>query len=426
MKAQLPNNEATRLVTLRDYNVLDTLPEQAFDDLTLIAKQICQTPIALITLIDEDRQWFKSRIGVGLTETPRDISFCSHAILHGDSLFEVPNAHIDPRFSDNPLVTGEPYVVFYAGAPMVAPDGSALGTLCVLDFKPRELNDAQRFALQALSRNVVTLLELGRNIAMRKQAEQALRESEERYRDLLENANVPIQSVALDGSFLYVNRAWRETFAYSEADIPSLLLQNIIHPAYLSYCLEIFRRVTSEDKPDLAQVVFLTKDGREVMVEGTSSCRFIDGKPVSTRTILRDITEQKRAERLLQQRNEELKSFAYTVSHDLKAPLRGISGYAQELDRRHQDGLSERAKFCIAQIITASKNLDNLIEDLLQYSRLDAENPTQSEIELLDFIQKILHDRSHTLTELGVVTTLNVAPLILTTWERGLHQILAN
>lgn len=142
--------------------------------------------------------------------------------------------------------------------------------------------------------------------------------------------------------------------------------------------------------------------------------------------IVRDITERKRAEERLRAKNEELKGFAYTVSHDLKAPLRGISGYAQELERRHREGLSERAQFCIAQIIAASKNLDQLIEDLLTYSRLDAETPTFTEVDLPDLVRRILRDRSHTLTELGVELTVNVPPLTLSTWERGLHQVLTN
>jgi signal transduction histidine kinase len=128
----------------------------------------------------------------------------------------------------------------------------------------------------------------------------------------------------------------------------------------------------------------------------------------------------------LEAKNDELKGFAYTVSHDLKAPLRGITGYAQELERRHKAGLPDRAQFCITQIITATRNLDHLIEDLLKYSRLDAETPTLTEVKLADLVQAILRDRSHTLTEQGVEVTVNVPSLTLRTWERGLHQVLTN
>lgn len=162
MKAQLPDNEVHRLAILRDYNVLDSLPEQAFDDLTLLAAQICQTPIALITLVDENRQWFKSRLGLSAAETSRDAAFCAHAILNPDEVLEVPDAQLDPRFANNPLVTSEPHIRFYAGAPLVAQDGVALGTLCAIDRVPRKLSAEQKAALQALSRTVVARLELRR------------------------------------------------------------------------------------------------------------------------------------------------------------------------------------------------------------------------------------------------------------------------
>ena len=123
MKAALPDNEVQRLTTLRGYEILDTLPEQAFDDLTFLAAQICQTPIALVSFVDEKRQWFKSRIGLGAAETSRDLAFCAHAILNPQSVLEVGDALLDPRFADNPLVTGDPCIRFYAGAPLVAANG---------------------------------------------------------------------------------------------------------------------------------------------------------------------------------------------------------------------------------------------------------------------------------------------------------------
>jgi anti-sigma regulatory factor (Ser/Thr protein kinase) len=157
-------NETDRLAALRKYRILDTDPEQAFDDLALLASQICGTPIALISLVDENRQWFKSHVGLEAKETSRSVSICAHAIQQRD-LFIVPDAQEDPRYRDNALVRDEPRIRFYAGAPLMTRDGDALGTLCVIDRRPRTLTDDQKAALEALRRQVEAQLELRRNLA---------------------------------------------------------------------------------------------------------------------------------------------------------------------------------------------------------------------------------------------------------------------
>jgi anti-sigma regulatory factor (Ser/Thr protein kinase) len=190
-------DEAARLGALRRYKILDTEPEQAFDDLTLLASHICEAPIALITLIDEHRQWFKSNVGLdAATETPRDVSFCTHAIERPNEMMVVPNALADRRFNENPYVLGEPHVRFYAGAPLVTPEGQALGTLCVIDRKPRLLTAAQTKALDALRRQAQAQLELRRNLMElrdaldeRDRAEQAREQLITELRQSLDNVN---------------------------------------------------------------------------------------------------------------------------------------------------------------------------------------------------------------------------------------------
>lgn len=159
----MTSNEAERLKALHAYKILDTKPEQAFDDLALIASQICGTPIALISMVDEDRQWFKSHVGLDVQETNRSISFCSHAIKQ-EGIFTIPDTLDDERFRDNPVVTGDPHIRFYAGAPLLTGEGHALGTLCVVDYVPRKLSEEQNRALAALERQVVAQLELRRNL----------------------------------------------------------------------------------------------------------------------------------------------------------------------------------------------------------------------------------------------------------------------
>jgi GAF domain-containing protein len=173
--ARLPASEGRRLDTLVRYEILDTSPEQAFDDITMLASQVCETPIALVSLVDKHRQWFKSRAGLEATDTHRDLSFCGHAILR-DEIFVVEDALKDSRFINNPLVLDHPNIRFYAGAPLKTPAGENIGTLCVIDTIPRKLTEAQKNSLVALSRQVIAQIEL---------------------RFALQNANFKVRSKAL-------------------------------------------------------------------------------------------------------------------------------------------------------------------------------------------------------------------------------------
>ncbi len=161
MTAKTPTREAARLAALEQYQILDTPPEQSYDDITALAAFICDVPIALISLVDADRQWFKSKVGIDVRETSRDVSFCAHAIADSEVMV-VNDAFEDERFSDNQLVIFAPNIRFYAGVPLITPEGHPLGTLCVIDHQPRQLSDHQIKTLKSLARQVVTQLELQR------------------------------------------------------------------------------------------------------------------------------------------------------------------------------------------------------------------------------------------------------------------------
>jgi len=184
MNLPAATTEAARVAALDRYAILDTEPEQAFDDLVILASHVCKTPMAMLSLLDDHRQWFKSKVGVEIRETPRDVSICSHAIQQQD-LFIVPDALQDARFRDNPLVVGEPHIRFYAGAPLIDEDGFALGTLCVVDRQPRELDAEQKEALKSLRRLALRQMELRRNLKFLKDAlNDRTREEHERELEL--------------------------------------------------------------------------------------------------------------------------------------------------------------------------------------------------------------------------------------------------
>ncbi|GAB3759575.1 GAF domain-containing protein [Spirosoma pomorum] len=160
---QATNTDNHREV-LRSYTILDSLPEQDYDDITHLASAICQTPISLISLIDDDRQWFKSAHGIEIRETPSEYAFCTHSIQNPDEIMIVPDSRQDSRFSGNPLVVGDPHIIFYAGVPLVNPQGFALGSLCVVDNKPKfGLTETQQAALKILAQQVVNMLEMRRS-----------------------------------------------------------------------------------------------------------------------------------------------------------------------------------------------------------------------------------------------------------------------
>jgi len=301
----------------------------------------------------------------------------------------------------------------------------------------------------------------------RKQAQELLRASEEKFRNIFEAAPVGIFQSTVGGRFLSANPRLAAMFGYES---PEALIRSINDVTTENYVngdqrREVLRRINETKQYVQAEVTYRRRDGshficnlymravnpddpdsplegfnediteRKRAEEALREAHLVLERRVAERTaelraknseLEREIAERERIETLLRSRNEELKAFAYTVSHDLKAPLRGIAGYAQELDRRHQEGLSERALFCLTQILTATRNLDHLIEDLLHYSRLDSETPTHIDIDLTRVVDAILQERKPVIVEQNVTVQLKLSAIHVCTWERGLLQVLAN
>lgn len=623
MKPPLPSNETQRLVLLREYGLLDTPPEPALDDLAELAACICEAPIALITLIDETRQWFKSRVKFDPVEAARDTSFCGHAILEPE-LFIVPDARLDDRFRDNPWVMGEPGIRFYAGAPLLTPDGHALGTLCVIDRKPREMHPDHQQALRILSRYVMTQFELTRRtreieslrraheqmaaarrqevsdaervqldrtrladaelsgrrlletaeqsrrallsvLEDQKQIEETLRESEKRFRLLFERNPAPMlvyERTQL--KLLAVNEAFEREYGYSQKETQALLLPDLYPPsekeaivalipqlqghayvgewhhlrkdgtvvdivayshdidfegqkARIAVIHDITERKQMEDALRLSETRYRTlletapfpvvitrlRDGvlrygnrraetqfglnreqgigqqardfyvdkgerdiflerllrettvvdEELRLQAEDDTPFwaqisaaiieFEGEPaifssindISTRKQAEDevrqlnfALEQRVVERTeqLQVVNRELEAFAYSVSHDLKAPLRGIDGYSRLLLDDHADDLNDEGRMFLQNIRQGTRQMAQLIEDLLAYSRIERRSLQTDRVDLSRLVNATLAERAEEIAALQVTMTVNISAQMVNADRDGLTMALRN
>jgi PAS domain S-box-containing protein len=307
-------NEAARLEALLRYQVLDTLPELALDDLTALAAYVCEVPIALISLVDDQRQWFKSSIGFTASCTPRDISFSGHAILQSD-LFIVPDATKDERFANNPMVTGEPYIRFYAGAPVLSPDGQALGSLCVIDRVPRELSVRQREVLRVLSRQVTAQLELRRQthelVAANQHHErqkQGLRDAAEFSRQIITDAREGIAVFDRELRYRVFNPFMEELQSWPADTVLGRTVEEILPtPAEVAISARLRRGLAGESLVAEDRLMEPPEvDLPRWVSSKISPFRNAEGAIVGVIAILHDITERKLSEEALRGRESLL------------------------------------------------------------------------------------------------------------------------
>jgi PAS domain S-box-containing protein len=290
--AGLPLEEARRLAALRELGVLDTLPEPEFDAIVASAARACGVPMASISLIDRDRQWFKARIGIAAPETPREVAFCDHAI-RTDRLMEVPDATRDERFAANPFVTGEPDVRFYAGAPIRLEDGSRVGTVCVIDRVPRALDQRQREILESLAAIVASMLDQRRRLL---QVTGRLAESEQRQRRLYQASPAILHSIGPDGRILDVSDRWLALMGYRRDEVIGRLSSDFLSEASQRHARsvvlpEFFRTGRCER----VEYQFVHRDGHLIDVLLTAELeRDAQGNPLRSAAVLEDVSASKR------------------------------------------------------------------------------------------------------------------------------------
>ena len=287
--------EADRLQMIEDYGILDTPREDDYDDLARLAAQICEAPVSLVSIVAAGRQWFKAEVGMGVRETSLDVSICRHAIMQ-EGLFLVPDTTKDPRFSDNPLVSGKPYFRFYAGVPLMCSEGFPIGTLCVLDYKPRVLTDQQTFALNVLSRQVMIQLELRRALVARTKSDYELRTSELSYRRLFEAARDGIFILDIDtGRITDVNPFLSEFLGFSLTEMIGKTMGELSPFKDIEANQAMLERLQTDGYVRYEDLPLITSDGRTMAVECVCNVYRVGDKKVIQCNI-RDITERKRNE----------------------------------------------------------------------------------------------------------------------------------
>ena len=330
-------SEADRLAALRDYGILDTGPEAAFDDIARIAAHICNAPIALVSFVDASRQWFKAEIGLGLCTTSREVSICAQAILQLEQgLFVVPDTTKDARFAANPLVTGEPFIRFYAGSLLETSQGFPLGTLCVIDHEPRPegLTAQQSQTLQALARQVITQLE-HRRVLVRLAAQQAkLAESERRFRAIADTMPQIVWSNRPNGFHDYFNRRWYEFTGATPEQSEGSGWSPTVHPEDRGRALAAWRAALETGEPFATEYRLRTKDGDYRWFIGRAlPVRDEQGDVERWYGTCTDIDDLKRSE-------ESRELLARELSHRIKNIFAVVGGLAASSARGHPEAAS--------------------------------------------------------------------------------------
>ncbi len=371
MIAPPPPNERERLESLRGHSILDTPPELAFDRITRLVAKLLKVPISTVTLVDESRQWFKSVYGLESRESSRDVSFCAHAILD-DKMFVIPDASGDARFMDNPLVTGDPRIRFYAGMPLKSEEGLNLGTLCAIDTRPRQLSEDEMTILRDLAGIVSD--ELNLRLAMRVRSQQGTAISHLKSGVLETDPNLP------DNPIIFGNPGFWAMTGYGPEEVLGRNCRFLQGPGTDPAARDAIRAAISTSRVFQGEVLNYRKDGTPFWNELTISPVYDqNGALINFVGLQSDVTERKRISDELQQsfqRLQELEklrdNLTHMIIHDLRSPLTSVLGGIDLLAMTAADKLSAKQKQYIELARSGVANLQELITSLLVINRLEA------------------------------------------------------
>jgi PAS domain S-box-containing protein len=374
--------EAKRLQRLRELGIMDTLPEAAFDAITELAAQICESPIALISLVDEDRQWFKSRVGLPVTQTAREFAFCAHAILQPEEVMLVEDALRDERFAGNPLVTGEPHIRFYAGAPIVTPDGLALGTVCVIDHVPRQLSARQIDALKAMATMVQSMIQHSDAVldSMSNQADRWNRQ--QTVMQAVGAAGIDLKAyIDKDHTYRYVNRSYLDYWGLSRSQMTGLKVGELLPEGiYKSVVAPHLDHALTGQEVRFETVIDFSRAGpRHVQVTYLPDRIDDTAPPVGVVARIHDIEDLKERERqleatveLLEQKTLQQQKYFHMLSHDLKEPLNAIRNFMGLLQMECADILPQDSRRHVDSAIQGSDRMRALIDDLRRFMEIES------------------------------------------------------
>jgi len=361
-----PRDEKERLKALKNYAILDSLSEEEFDRITELASLICDVPISLISLVDDDRQWFKSKVGIDVSETPRGLAFCQYAILDTDTL-EVEDATLDERFKANPLVTGDPNIRFYAGHPLIDPQGYALGTICVIDQEPRVLTGKQKRALQLLAKEAMNLI-----VERRQRAEL------KNFESLFQLSNDLICVAGIDGFFKKINPAFKKLLGWDADILLSTSFLDLIHHDDLERTKHELQLLAEGYNTINFTHRFKTKDGNYKVLQWVATPEPLTGNLFA---IARDVTEEKEKELQLVLSEERARAFfensqGFMCTHDLRGKFLSVNGAGATILGYTKEEILQRTLFDIIPV-SRHASVEIYLTEIAQNGRFRGQMVTQ-------------------------------------------------